>query len=437
MLAKLTAHLANSSRLLQAQNGKPTNRIAPAAPRRVVATLITALGVFCGACQSGQLRPGVALTERQRQAEHQCQAGGSAACTELGKFLVEHAVTVEDTHQGLVLLEVSCGQKDDEACTELGLLYNDHPGIERSPKRSRQFLEPACSRQSGRACTELGVVVIKSGAGGSAELAAKYFRRACQLGDAVGCDDLGVTQLEDEVSGNRSEAAFAFDKACALKFLRACHHLAQVKLRDDTQREVAIQLLESNCTEGFTMSCAQLAGLYAPLVSPKPHCDRLLSFADLGCLAKNDESCAMADACRMQQAPIATLDRLQAACSRRSPLSCLYWADAQERKIAALAEPERLIAAYRVACSSHSIASMLACVRLATKDLLRSKDPTAVERSLEFLKNACADGSGEACCRIGDHFNVDKNPGGEPQKAEAYRTRACQLGYTGCCTTSQ
>jgi hypothetical protein len=113
------------------------------------------LALVTAACVQPGHRRHLGWTSWAVEAESRCQAGGIAACGELGRYLVARSPSDRgDLDRGLVLLEVACGGDDQRSCARLGEMYSqdDSPS---SRARGHDLLDRSCAAGGAQSCTVL------------------------------------------------------------------------------------------------------------------------------------------------------------------------------------------------------------------------------------------------------------------------------------------
>ena len=291
-------------------------------------------------------------------------------------------------------------------------------------------LAHACAAGGGAACTKYGDQFESSNFQRVDEIAG-WFRRGCELGDADGCDkyaDLQAYRLK-----NLDQARWAYDRSCKAGRRAACHQFGKMLLLNPSQRAAAASLLESNCAQGFNLSCTLGAMAVAPLLGPASDCKRAAPLAEKTCRSSREATaCAIRDACQLADESQKTeaLARLRLACDRRVPFACLYWADAQRDPPADL---EKVTGAYEIACRTQFLEAEVACPRLAALKLAAPITPSQAEQLLPFLKKACAASLGAACCTLGDVYESGKWVEADPAESKALKAKACLMGDSRCC----
>jgi TPR repeat protein len=291
-------------------------------------------------------------------------------------------------------------------------------------------LAHACAAGRGAACTKYGAQFETSNFQRVDEIA-EWFRRGCELGDPDGCDryaDMQAYRLK-----NLDQARWAYERSCKAGRRGACHQLGKVLLENPSQRAAAAALLESNCAQGFSLSCTLGAIAVAPLLGPESDCRRAAPLAEKTCRSSREASaCAIRDACQLadESQRADALARLRLACDRRVPFACLYWADAQGD---ASADPEKVTGAYEIACHAQYREAEVACPRLVALELAAVSTPSQAEQPLRFLKKACEASLGAACCALGDVYESGRLVEADPAQGKALKTKACHLGDSRCC----
>lgn len=391
-------------------------------------------GLVAGDCAEPRPKGRVGWSETERAAERACQQGTLSACNALGKSLVATSRSQGDLERGIVLLETACGQEDLSACTVLGSLYGANPKLGKSLDRARDLLTWACQRRFAQACTALGEVVRAHRLANRRE-ASDLFQTGCQLGDSRGCELYLLTRSIEDTNPHDARVLAALELACRDGRRLDCHLLALAQLRDPANRVAGAKLLAENCQHGFAMSCSHAAALFAPILAQNPQCNRALPLAEKACAANDGDGCAITHACRQasEPGPTPTFDRLALDCERGSPLSCLYWADAQSGRVDA-ADSGRVRGAYQVACRSDFVGAGVACLRIAAMDLTDALTAPAAEKALSFLREGCSRSFGEACCRLAQEYQSGKWVTADPARVAELRGKACALGQQACCT---
>lgn len=412
----------------------------------IVVTLVVALVELLGGCASSQAQAHLGWPPGAVDADRRCEAGVVAACGELGRFLVRRTDSQRDVERGLVLLEVACGQDHLPSCTALAATYVEGSREPGTLARARSLATRACDRRFAEGCTVAGDAVVRADPRNRNHAADDAFRAGCELGDARGCELYGVMQLRDRVAGDKAAAQDAFAAGCGLGRRSSCHLLATVLLRQPETREQGSTLLADTCNRGYTDSCTTATLLTAPVLAAGGSCALALPFAQRACAAKDVDACAVVDVCKLEvtaDAP-AALASLRAACEAHNGLACLYWADASEQGSAGdsasepgmTADPERVRAAYEVACrgsGENPEVARFACIRLAAVELARADGRLEASRMVPLLERACEEPSGEACCALADVHAAGKWLPADAQKATALREQACALGTRRCC----
>jgi TPR repeat protein len=335
-----------------------------------------------------------------------------------------------------VLLELACGKDDRSSCTSLGIYYLSDDEGKASQARARDLLARMCEQDQGEACRGMALVcsledpLDKHGS-------RAFLEKACRLADAQGCEALAFAQLHDDPSGNRAQALEELGIACSQGRRSSCHHLAQgLLLTDPNRQQEGRRRLIENCEHGHSPSCAAVALLSAPLFVDRPDCAEAVKYAQRACVAKDEDGCAIMEACQATPpGDVGSAYRLEAACERQSPVACLYWADLKQHNQGAYVAPDRIRSAYDVACRGLSDnPSRVACVRSARLELEVAKSPAEKDKLVDWLRKACErHSSGEACCTLGQAYLKGETIPKDEQRARDFRNRGCDLGRKECC----
>ncbi len=404
--------------------------------RAAHAVLSAALaGLVLVACQHARPQGRIGWTGQERALESSCQAGGTAACLDLGARLVREGRPDKDLQRGLILLEVACGRDDFKACATLGNTYaqfSTRDGQAGKLRRAVELLGRACTHGIAAACTRQGDAIARN-APEDRTAAKAAFLAGCQLGDGRGCESFAVAELRaPHPDTGKAESALA--RACQLDRLEDCDGLAVLLAHDPRRQDEAVRLWMRACDRGLARSCRRLLSFAAPLLSPHPDCRRVDELAHKRCLAGDRDGCAIRLACQLRTDVgdrAAILAQLGAACAAGHPLSCLYWADASERRKGADATAVR--DAYARACKADDLGRKQACVRELARDLNDPESHGRADRAAFLLARACYRGDAESCCDLGKAYETGKNFTKDPERAKRLRGKACALGLATCC----
>jgi TPR repeat protein len=375
----------------------------------------------------------VGWSEAELAMERECQQGKLAVCGELGRQLLRRSQpSPRDRERGLVLLELACGGDDRASCTSLGMYYlGDDKGTD-SQARARDLLSRMCDQDQAEACRGMALVRRLED---PLDLRGTrtFLDKSCRLGDAQACEALAMAQLGDDFSGNRAQAMDALGIACSQGRRSSCFRLAQVMLTDPTKQQEGIRRMIANCEQGHSTSCIVAAFPFAPLFVNRPNCADAVKYAQRACVAKDEDGCAIVEACRpTPPGDTSRAQRLEWACERRSAISCLYWADLQQQRPGA--ESARIQSAYAIACRGLRDVSPVACVRSAVMDLQAAKSPAERDDLATLLRQACErQSSGEACCTLGQAYLDGRTLAKDKKRAKEFRDRGCDLGRKECC----
>ena len=412
--------------------------MAPQRPSRFV-LLAFAVSVWA-ACSHVHEEGRLGWTPKQLMDERHCQEGAMSSCANLGRFLLGRTGIEADRNRGIVLLEVACGGGEWGACVELGAVYSPADGQSRARARARDVLTQACQHNYAVACTRLGDLSH------DATESSQHYSQGCRLGDAEGCEAIGHAKLKGRpVSAeNEREARVAFEAACGLGSKEGCFQAALLSLKDPDRRQDGARFLFRNCEQGHSDSCVVVALWSAPLISDEPDCPRVRKLAEAACSDDSEEGCVLIDACKIaagseEEATEASTRLLPACETSRSPLACLYWADGQPRLrhtyVVSEREDDEDRRAYGVACRSQTIASEVACPRIAKAEWARAQTSGEKEWWMSVLQKACDQKSGAACSDLADVYENGRGKAVDHAKVRDLRLRASQLGAIPCCSS--
>lgn len=380
--------------------------------------------------------PHVGWSDAELSLERECQQGTIAACGELGRSLLRRPQPARrERERGLLLLELACGKNDRSSCTSLGMYYLSDDEGKASQARARDLLARMCEQDQGEACR--GMALVRSLEDPLDKRGSRAFlEKACRLADAQGCEALAFDQMNED-SGNRTQALEELSIACSQGRRSSCHYLAQGLLFDPSRQQEGRRRLIENCEHGHSPSCSAVALLSAPLFVDRPNCAEAVKHAQRACVAKDEDGCAIMEAC--QATPPGdggSAYRLEAACERRWPVACLYWADLKQHNQGAYVAPDRIRTAYALACRGLSDnPSRVACVRAASLELEAAKSAAEKDKMVEWLRKTCEDrASGEACCTLGQAYLKGETIPKDEERARRFRDRGCDLGRKECCT---
>jgi len=408
------------------QEWKSTHAVLPAA--------LASLALV--ACQHARPDGRVGWTDEERALESTCQAGAAAACRDLGALLIQEKRPDKDLQRGLVLLEVTCGGGDFKACGILGEGYAGFPGRDGQAGklgRAVELLGRACAHGIAAACTRQGDAIARNSPAERAAVKAAFLA-GCELGDALGCESFAVAELRSP-HPDTAKAERGLARACQLARLESCHGLATLLSRDPQRQDQAARLWQSACDKGLARSCHRLLAFGAPLLSPRPDCRWVDELARKRCLAGDRNGCAIRSACQLRGGAgdgAAILEELAAACAAGHPLSCLYWADASERRKDA--DAARIQDAYARACKADDLGQAQACVRGLVRDLQDPESREKADKAAFALSRYCYSGDAESCCELGKAYQTGKNFAKDPERADRLHAKACDLGLSACCS---
>jgi TPR repeat protein len=398
--------------------------------------LVALLSSAAPSCASHPTAQHVGWSQSELGLEGECQQGKIAACGELGSSLLQRSQpSTHERERALVLLELACGQDDRPSCTKLGMYYLNRDEGKDAQARARDLLARMCEQDQAEACRGRALGHRQEDPLDK-RVARGFLDKACRLGDAQACEEIAVAELRDDSSGNRAQATQALGLACAQGRRSSCYRLAQLMLTDPDKHQDGLRQMIANCEQGHDTSCVVAAFASAPLFVDRPSCADAVKYAQRACVAKDEDGCAIVEACRpTPPGDTGRAQRLEWACERQSAVACLYWADLQQHGPLRKAEPARIRAAYALACRGLGTVSPVACVRSAIAALGVAKEPAEKDEVATYLRQTCErHSSGEACCFLGQAYLKGETVPQDKERAKDLRNRGCDLGRKECCS---
>ena len=120
----------------------------------------------------------------------------------------------------------ACEAGDSAACTQLGVLYNRGAGVARDLTAAALYYDRGCAGGDLAGCNNLGTIYQHGAAGlrGDRSKAASLYERACNGGHLEGCANLGLLYLNESGSSvqQRARGRELLQQACAAGLARAC-----------------------------------------------------------------------------------------------------------------------------------------------------------------------------------------------------------------------
>jgi TPR repeat protein len=303
-----------------------------------------------------------------------------------------------------------------------------------SQARARELLGRMCAEDQAAACRLMAKAHSRFDPADKRTYNA-LMEKSCRLGDAAGCEEHGKALLNDDDSANRNRAVEAFTMACGHDRRSSCLRLAKLEITDKATWDEGMRRLISACENGHSTSCVFIASLSAPVVNDRPDCDEAVKFAQRACDAKDEDGCAIVEACRtIEPGGQRRLQWLQEACGRESSMACLYWADLQQSGPGPRAEPAAIQRAYATACKVLADLWPVACVRSAIMELEAAKRSSEKDEQVSRLQKFCEQqSSAEACCSLGQAYLNGSAIPQDKEQARKLRARGCELGRKDCC----
>ncbi|AMY08357.1 Serine/threonine-protein kinase PrkC [Luteitalea pratensis] len=120
----------------------------------------------------------------------------------------------------------ACEAGNSAACTQLGVLYNRGAGVARDLTAAALYYDRGCSGGDLAGCNNLGTIYQHGASGlqGDRSKAASLYERACNGGHLDGCANLGLLYLNEPDSSvqQRTRGRELLRQACAAGLARAC-----------------------------------------------------------------------------------------------------------------------------------------------------------------------------------------------------------------------
>lgn len=379
---------------------------------------VAAAGMYQKGCDGGQLGACVKLGELLRDGV-KLPPGVTASLLGQGAVLSSAGggigeVTAElprDGARALALFEAACRQGEQAACTDLGFAYDQGADVKQDRKRSAALFGSACTAGDGKGCLALGRYAASEGhwSGGQIKQAVALLDARCAAGQGSGCYGLGVYYRDLPSAKQQRQKIFAlYQKACDLDYLWGCHDLG-IFFDEDTlgggSPVKALPLFAKACAEAHTVSCLNLADMYArgrpgiPIDRPKA-----VAAAERGCGLGDANTCRRlgyyyleeAESPQAKHGAAQALALFEQECQRRDAGSCNKVAIMAMKGQGQPRNPQSGQRHFRAACA---LGEAMACTNFAVMQFDEKTDAQLRDEKLgmEYLARGCQMQDARAC----------------------------------------
>ncbi|MBW2455424.1 MAG: sel1 repeat family protein [Deltaproteobacteria bacterium] len=355
-----------------------------------------------GACCNGLGIRTFPLDDAGRRAlERACKLGDAPGCYHLS-LAVGLPGSGQDTAYSIQLLEQACAWRHGPACGRLALRLSRGLDAPLDMSRAKGLFDAGCRYRDGLSCHELGVL-LQDGMRVTPDPARgqRLLERACRLGEPQACTRLGHRQLigrgvpKDILAGSSK-----LDRACRAGYGRACLDFAAI-LREGRGVPVDLTRAARLVRHGVPAALAACQASLSVCYDGEPATEVMWGWGRW----------AGAPARLLVQHPSCDV-RLERACR-----------DAVE----ALATRCDLVG--QGCFTGAALHRRLGEVGLETGEVDAAKLDQA---GLSAAQRGCAKKDAAACVRLADAYTKGLGTRPNPQAADRYRARACQLDAQRC-----
>ncbi len=271
------------------------------------------------------------------------------------------------------------------------------------------------------------------------DLGLVYLEAACAMNDATACFAAGAAyERFVEVTNAKEKKIIAYEKACILGLIEGCNnavvHLTAIDDPAPSVLQRANKIYSEMCDREIALGCKNLAVSYTKGTGVEPDDavanELLLKACDLG-------SCGFGTKPHFEPGAVRPLRvrrvaEMEAQCLQGGiPDSCEWAAASFGQGNGVELNPERGVDIMSRACTGGSAA---VCWKLGQALMYGwlgfGKDAA---RSLSLLKTACESEHAYACGDIERLLSKNPELAENPDEAQSYARRACDLGDTYAC----
>ncbi|AOL93729.1 trypsin-like serine protease [Porphyrobacter sp. LM 6] len=325
----------------------------------------------------------------------------------------------------------ACAAGDQVACTAVGTAFLTGTGRTQSRPVAELFFRRTCNAGEGGGCYRLGQLLVTLGEPADDQIAAMFHVRACRLGTLEGCE----AEADDIAAGVLAPpdpaAAEALRRAtCAKGSASACRTLASALIRPDRSEEEKTDgraLIDRLCRAGDAEACSTAVTHWRD-IEAEPQV-KTREYEALGCAAGDAQPCTDLGRQALREG---TTEETRAAALAWYDRACTLASYHCETAADIRAQPQR-----ERDCAAGDQAACIALGKVYSKAGSPLQDKP---RALTLLAPACEQARdaaviGEVCqLAIESLFEQwDTGTPPEPERAEAYLTRACNAAANDAC----
>lgn len=320
--------------------------------------------------------------------------------------------------------EAACDSGDPAGCAVIGDAYAFGRGRARNRPVAELLYREACDGAQAAGCLGLGRLLRSVDPRQDWPESAQLFARGCRLGLAEACDAEADDLQYGILGAPDPDAADALRRAtCAAGSAATCHiHAIELMQQDRSASEQAEgrTLLDRACRAGEANACMDAAKVWQTIeqgIGP-----RTRSFQERACTGGAAEGCRTLGLAALAQGPAAHAAAV-VYFARACALAASVCADAEAVR------DEPLLTAR---CEAQDQGACLALGHLLANGTSPLYDRA---RALALLGTACEAGIGEACVPAAHMAFAELFETGmfQPERADAYFTRACEGGDSYAC----
>jgi len=388
-----------------------------------------------------QMQPDAALAARYY--EKACAGNAWAGCNNLGLFLRSTQHGAPDPARGLKLLRHACDAAEPLACRNLGWLFLSKNSSSLSRSEGMRLLTESCESGLLTACGDLGLLSVRGlGVPHDERYGALRLRDACSRGSVKSCADLGLLLLTAAtIERDVAAAAPALEYACEGGSMAACSALGALLAQSGDAVKVSRghALMRRACTAALGATCNDWGMAHAEGWGMPPNEQQAAALFYQACAGHEVSGCA-SYAERMQSGaggvptnPEAALQMFSKACNQGSVRAChgvgLALLEGRGiQKQAAEARPYLEYACdYRFAPACDSLAMLLDSGQAGTN----------LAEAVRLSDFSCEQGIAAGCLRLSNYYARGFGVGRDPDRADEFRQRACQLGEPRACPETE
>jgi uncharacterized protein len=349
-----------------------------------------------------------------------CNAGNAAGCTRLGMAHLKGRGVQKDAVKGATLLEKACSSGSSSACNVLGIAHAFGDEVPRDNARAESLFRAACEQGSPTGCSRLGLCYkIRKAGAPSYDFGISQAAADCRR-TALACEWLGGVPRE------QAEMAFKLlVQSCDAEVGAACGSLARAIAGGRVPKSAAQAVMgeiRGHCNQGKAVWCRRLAFWHEEGLSVAKSDAVARDFYKRACDGGDVRGCG--DLGRMMATGQGGKKDIEGATALLKR-TCAGTAGGLGAEL-------RLSAPSPPVSASAAADGAVACGHLG---MIYINDGQAADREVgaRLLDQACAQGDGLACDRLGGFYAVGaKGFAKDERRAADLLERACALGGYAC-----